>query len=60
MAVIPGSVLEKRKTEDEWALAKEMTLEAKKKNDRANRNPIFTRGQQYAKEYGSQVPPYQI
>lgn len=53
--VIPESVLKKRKREEEWALAKKSAAEAKKKKDRENRKLIFTRAQQYSKEYESQV-----
>nr|CAD1840277.1 unnamed protein product [Ananas comosus var. bracteatus] len=52
--VIPESVLKKRKREEEWALAKKSAAEAKKKKDRENRKLIFTRAQQYSKEYESQ------
>ncbi|RRT54309.1 hypothetical protein GW17_00007149 [Ensete ventricosum] len=53
-AVVPESVLKKRKREEQWALAKKQAADAKKKKDRENRKLIFTRAQQYAKEYESQ------
>ncbi|CAL9177642.1 unnamed protein product [Musa hybrid cultivar] len=53
-AVVPESVLKKRKREEQWALAKKQELDAKKKKARENRKLIFGRAQQYAKEYGSQ------
>ncbi|WOL17380.1 hypothetical protein Cni_G26172 [Canna indica] len=52
-AVIPESVLKKRKREEQWALAKKQELDAKKKKDRENRKLIFSRAQQYANEYES-------
>ena len=54
-AVIPESVLKKRKRAEEWALAKKQEAIEKKKKDRENRKLIFSRAQQYAKEYETQV-----
>ncbi|RWW30192.1 hypothetical protein BHE74_00024648 [Ensete ventricosum] len=53
-AVVPESVLKKRKREEQWALAKKRELDAMKKKVRENRKLIFGRAQQYAKEYESQ------
>ncbi|RWV94986.1 hypothetical protein GW17_00042428 [Ensete ventricosum] len=53
-AVVPESVLKKRKREEQWALAKKQELDARKKKARENRKLIFGRAQQYAKEYESQ------
>lgn len=54
-AVIPESVLKKRKREEQWALAKKEALDTKKKAEGEKRKLIFSRAQQYAKEYESQV-----
>lgn len=54
-AVIPESVLKKKKREEEWALAKEQELEAAKKKNKDNRKLIYNRAKQYAKEYDQQV-----
>ena len=54
-AVVPESVLKKRKREEQWALAKKQEHDARKKKARENRKLIFGRAQQYAKEYESQV-----
>ncbi|CAA7407412.1 unnamed protein product [Spirodela intermedia] len=53
-AIIPESVLKKRKRADEWALAKKNELEQQKKKNAENRKIIFNRALQYAKEYESQ------
>ncbi|RZS20708.1 hypothetical protein BHM03_00053253 [Ensete ventricosum] len=53
-AVIPESVLKKRKREEQWALAKKQEADAKKTKARENRKVIFARADQYAKEYESQ------
>ncbi|OAY81362.1 60S ribosomal protein L7-4-like [Ananas comosus] len=53
-AVIPESVLKKRKREEQWALAKKEALDTKKKAEGEKRKLIFSRAQQYAKEYESQ------
>ncbi|EXB80829.1 60S ribosomal protein L7-4 [Morus notabilis] len=50
-AVIPESVLKKRKREDEWAVAKKQEVEALKKKNAENRKLIFNRAKQYSKEY---------
>ncbi|KAG6475977.1 60S ribosomal protein L7-2-like [Zingiber officinale] len=52
--VIPESVLKKRKREEQWAVAKKQELAVKKKKSRENRKLIFSRAQQYAKEYETQ------
>lgn len=54
-AIIPESVLKKRKRADEWALAKKTALEQQKKKNAENRKIIFNRALQYSKEYESQV-----
>lgn len=54
-AVVPESVLKKRKRAEEWELAKKQEVEAKKKKDRENRKLIFSRALQYSKEYETQV-----
>ncbi|KAK9281220.1 hypothetical protein L1049_004115 [Liquidambar formosana] len=53
-AVVPESVLKKRKRNEEWALAKKQELEAAKKKSTENRKLIFNRAKQYAKEYAEQ------
>ncbi|GMN33540.1 hypothetical protein TIFTF001_004226 [Ficus carica] len=50
-AVIPESVLKKRKREEEWALAKKQEVEALKKKNAENRKLIFNRAKQYSQEY---------
>ncbi|EXC02652.1 60S ribosomal protein L7-2 [Morus notabilis] len=50
-AIIPESVLKKRKREEEWALAKKQEIEALKKKNAENRKLIFNRANQYYKEY---------
>jgi len=52
--IIPESVLKKQKREEEWALAKKQALDAKKKNNSANRKLICSRAKQYAQEYEHQ------
>ncbi|XXG71036.1 hypothetical protein AAC387_Pa07g0379 [Persea americana] len=53
-AMIPESVLKKRKRSEEWELAKKQELEAKKKKNKENRKLIFNRAEQYAKKYEEQ------
>ncbi|KAJ4824576.1 60S ribosomal protein L7-4 [Turnera subulata] len=53
-AIVPESVLKKRKREEEWALAKKQELEATKSKNAKNRKIIFKRAQQYSKEYAEQ------
>ncbi|MQL83534.1 hypothetical protein Taro_016008 [Colocasia esculenta] len=53
-AVVPESVLKKRKRAEEWATAKKQEVDAKKKKNVENRKLIFTRALQYAKEYEAQ------
>ncbi|KAK1291834.1 60S ribosomal protein L7-4 [Acorus calamus] len=52
--VIPESVLKKRKRSEEWALAKKESADAAKKKRSADRKLIFSRAEQYSKEYESQ------
>ncbi|XP_010276711.1 PREDICTED: 60S ribosomal protein L7-2-like [Nelumbo nucifera] len=53
-AVVPESVLKKRKRSEEWALAKKQEVDALKKKNVENRKLIFKRAMQYAKEYDEQ------
>ncbi|XWS52658.1 hypothetical protein CRYUN_Cryun11dG0089800 [Craigia yunnanensis] len=53
-AVIPESLLKKKKRNEEWELAKKQELEAAKKKKVENRKLIYTRAKQYAKEYEAQ------
>ncbi|GKV00303.1 hypothetical protein SLEP1_g13017 [Rubroshorea leprosula] len=50
-ALVPESVLKKRKRNEEWELAKKQKLEAVKKSNAEKRKLIFKRAEQYAKEY---------
>lgn len=54
-AIVPESVLKKRKREEEWALAKKQELEAAKKKRSESRKLIYSRAKQYSKEYEEQV-----
>lgn len=53
-AVVPESVLKKQKRNEEWALATKQQLEAAKKKRAVSRKVIWSRAQQYAKEYDEQ------
>ncbi|PON58448.1 Ribosomal protein [Parasponia andersonii] len=53
-ALIPESVLKKKKREEEWALAKTQQLQALKVKNAENRKLIYNRAKQYAKEYEEQ------
>ncbi|KAK7293952.1 hypothetical protein RJT34_16834 [Clitoria ternatea] len=53
-AIVPESVLKKRKREEGWALAKKQELEAARKKRTESRKLIFKRAKQYAKEYDQQ------
>ncbi|KAK8918286.1 60S ribosomal protein L7-4 [Platanthera zijinensis] len=53
-AVVPESVLKKRKRAEQWAQEKKEKLDQKRKKNRENRKLIFTRAEQYAKEYAKQ------
>ncbi|XP_011626738.1 60S ribosomal protein L7-2 isoform X1 [Amborella trichopoda] len=53
-AIVPASVLKKRKRSEEWVLAKKKALQAKKKKNADNRKVMFKRAQEYAKEYQEQ------
>ncbi|KAM0933754.1 putative ribosomal protein L7/L30 [Dioscorea sansibarensis] len=53
-ALVPESVLKKRKREEEWAVTKKQELDARKKKDKENRRLIFSRARQYAKNYETQ------
>ncbi|PKI38165.1 hypothetical protein CRG98_041418 [Punica granatum] len=54
-AVIPESVLKKRKRNEEWALAKKQETEAAKKQAREKRKVIFKQAEKFAAEYQEQV-----
>ncbi|KAF2305282.1 hypothetical protein GH714_003462 [Hevea brasiliensis] len=53
-AIIPESVLKKRKRSEEWALLKNQELKAKKEKNAENRKIIFKRAEKYSKEYREQ------
>uniref|UniRef100_A0A9I9DRU5 60S ribosomal protein L7-4 n=1 Tax=Cucumis melo TaxID=3656 RepID=A0A9I9DRU5_CUCME len=53
-ALIPDSVLKKRKRNEEWTLAKQQELEAAKKKNAENRKLIYNRAKLYSKEYEEQ------
>ncbi|KAL5989417.1 Large ribosomal subunit protein uL30w [Asimina triloba] len=53
-AIVPESVLKKRKRNDEWALAKKQETDAIRKKKKENRKLIVNRAKQYAKEYEDQ------
>ncbi|XP_059459095.1 large ribosomal subunit protein uL30y [Corylus avellana] len=53
-AVIPESLLKKRKREEDWALAKKQNLEVTKKKNTENRKLIYNRAKKYAEEYEEQ------
>ena len=55
MVAVPESVLKKQKREEEWESAKKQELAATKKKNAENRELIFNRAKQYAKEYEEQV-----
>ncbi|OAY42315.1 60S ribosomal protein L7-2 [Manihot esculenta] len=50
-AIIPESVLKKRKRSEEWALLKNQELKVKKEKNAESRKIIFKRAEQYGKEY---------
>uniref|UniRef100_A0A2C9V8X2 Ribosomal protein L30 ferredoxin-like fold domain-containing protein n=1 Tax=Manihot esculenta TaxID=3983 RepID=A0A2C9V8X2_MANES len=50
-AIIPDSVLKKRKRSEEWALLKNQEVKVKKEKNAENRKIIFKRAEQYGKEY---------
>ena len=54
-AIVPESVLKKRKRSEDWASTKSQALIAKKKKDAENRKIIFKNAEKYAKEYKEQV-----
>ncbi|CAK9324781.1 unnamed protein product [Citrullus colocynthis] len=53
-ALIPESVLKKRKRNEEWTLSKQQELEAAKKKNAENRKLIYNRAKLYSKEYEEQ------
>ncbi|XP_057726499.1 60S ribosomal protein L7-2-like isoform X1 [Arachis stenosperma] len=53
-AIVPESVLNKQKREEEWAFKKKEELNAAKKNRAESRKLIYSRAKQYAKEYQEQ------
>jgi len=54
LVVVPESVLKKQKRSEEWAAATKQQHEADKKKRVATRKVIWSRAQQYAKEYDEQ------
>lgn len=54
-AIIPESVLKKRKRSEEWALLKNQELKVKKEKNAESRKIIFKRAEQYGKEYREKV-----
>eukprot|EP01018_Ginkgo_biloba_P007685 Gb_20650 [translate_table: standard] len=54
VAVVPESVLKKRKRSEEWERSKKQQLEAAKAKNAQNRKLIFKRAEQYIKEYREQ------
>uniref|UniRef100_A0A2P2JXA2 60S ribosomal protein L7-4 n=2 Tax=Rhizophora mucronata TaxID=61149 RepID=A0A2P2JXA2_RHIMU len=53
--MVPESVLKKRKREEEWAVAKKEEIAALKKKNAENRQLIYKRAKEYAKEYEEQA-----
>jgi len=54
-AVVPESVLRKRKREEQWAADKKEKALADRKKAIESRKTIFARAKQYAQEYDAQV-----
>jgi large subunit ribosomal protein L7e len=54
-AVVPESVLRKRKREEQWAADKKEKALADRKKALESRKIIFARAKQYAQEYDAQV-----
>lgn len=54
-AVVPETLLKKRKRDEQWAAAKSAELSAAKSRNAKNRTLIFKRAQQYQEEYEKQV-----
>lgn len=54
-AVVPESVLRKRKREEQWAAGKKEKALAHRKKALESRKIIFARAKQYAQEYDAQV-----
>lgn len=50
-AMVPESVLKKRKRDEQWALAKKEQLDAARTKSREDRKVIFKRTEEYQKEY---------
>jgi large subunit ribosomal protein L7e len=55
VAVVPETLLKKRKRDEQWASARKQQLEASRTKSAKNRQLIFKRAEQYIKEYRSQV-----
>jgi len=55
VAIVPESVLKKRKRNEEWEKNKKEQLDAAKLKRAQNRKLIFKRAEQYIKEYRDQV-----
>ncbi|CAM6126471.1 unnamed protein product [Calypogeia fissa] len=50
-AMVPESVLKKRKRDEQWALAKKEELDAARTKSRSDRKVIFKQTEEYLKEY---------
>ena len=55
VAVVPESVLKKRKRDEQWSLARKEQAEEAKLKSIQNRKVIFKRAEQYIKQYRQQV-----
>ena len=55
VAVVPESVLKKRKRDEQWTLARKEQAEEAKLKSIQNRKVIFKRAEQYIKLYRQQV-----
>jgi large subunit ribosomal protein L7e len=55
VAMVPETLLKKRKRDEQWASARKQQLEASRTKNAKNRQLIFKRAEQYIKEYRSQV-----
>jgi ElaB/YqjD/DUF883 family membrane-anchored ribosome-binding protein len=55
VAMVPETLLKKRKRDEQWASDRKQQLEASRSKNAKNRQLIFKRAEQYIKEYRSQV-----
>jgi large subunit ribosomal protein L7e len=55
VAMVPETLLKKRKRDEQWASARKQQLEASRTKNAQNRQLIFKRAEHYIKEYRSQV-----